>query len=195
MKRLLRAAPGGDSRRCALFRPVQAQVTTVSATCLGGFIVSSTCTGAPAANASIYWQPIVAARAGTTGGQILSTPVKATVTSGAFSMSLADALAADSNTCYAVTAIDNVSGMTLLGNGLSAAGNVIQGGPYGCIQPTGSTWSFDTFVPSSSPPAVFMFGSTSMLSDWTDSGVATISTVRCGLRASSANGRPLRCRA
>lgn len=121
--------------------PGAAQNTTVSAS------------HAPGASATIYLQPVVgcnggigAARIGSSSGQIQGIPFSATVTSGAFSLSIPDALATSPNIAYAVTIIDNASGQVLLGAGLN--GSYVQtGGPYGCVQPTGSTWSFDTYIP------------------------------------------------
>ena len=72
-----------------------------------------------------------------------------------------DALATNPTICYAVTVIDNVSGSTLLGAGLSPdQTHVNAGGPYGCVQPTGSTWSFDSYTPSAIPAAVVVTGPT-----------------------------------
>ena len=56
---------------------------------------------------------------------------------GAFSIVLADtALTTPVNVGYSVTCFDNNSGHELIGPG------------YGCIQPSGPTWNFDTFVPN-----------------------------------------------
>lgn len=134
-----------------------AQMTTVTTTCLGGAIVSGSCTGPNVvANATIYWQSIVQARAGTAGGQIVSgQPSQAQVTGGVSSIVIADALLSSPNICYAVTAVDNATGNVLLGTGLNANGQVNKGGVYGCVQPTGTTWSFDTYVPPASPPVIY----------------------------------------
>ena len=141
---------------CALLAaPAVAQLTTVSASSTGG-------SGSPIANGTIYWQPVTAARVGTTGGQLLGVPVTATVTSGAFSISVADTSLSDPvNTCYAVTVLDNLTGKVLLGAGLATDGiHVTPGGPYGCVQPSGSTWSFDSFIPASAPTALVITGPT-----------------------------------
>ena len=150
MKRICRLLLAAGATVC-LALPAMAQTTTVSATCVGGVIVSGSCTGTPVASGTIYWQPVEAGRAGTNGGQVLNAPLKATVTAGAFSLAMADALQSSPNIMYAVTVIDNATGNVLLGAGLSPSSPayVNQGGAYGCVQPTGTTWSFDTYVPYS----------------------------------------------
>jgi len=88
------------------------------------------------------------ARIGTSSGQLRGDPIAATVTAGVFSWRFPMPLLSDPNTCYAVTVIDNSTGNTLLGAGLAQdAIHVNTGGAYGCVQPTGSTWSFDAYVP------------------------------------------------
>ncbi len=129
--------------------PAVAQFTAVSASQLGG-------TGNLVANATIYFQPmqspsgpVGSARIDTTGGQMLSLPYLQQVTTGAFSTSIPDALASNPTICYAVTVIDNVTLNVVLGAGMAADGiHVAPGGAYGCVQPTGSTWSFDTYTPT-----------------------------------------------
>src|SRR5882762_6317195 len=67
-------------------------------------------------------------------GQAIALPVSARVTNGAFSIQLADStLTQPLNIAYAVTVIDSVTGRSLLGPGY-------------LIQPSGSTWSFDTYI-------------------------------------------------
>lgn len=89
-------------------------------------------TGTTIANATLYVTPV-----NSTGtpisfqvngrGQASSKTVQTTVTSGAFTIQLADtALTAPANVCYSITAKDNVSGKQLLGPG------------YTCVQPAGS---------------------------------------------------------
>lgn len=131
---------------------VHAQYTAVTTANLGG-------SGSKTANATIYWQPVSgctsnavigSARAGSSSGQIQGTPYSATVTTGASSVSVPDALLAAPNIGYAVTAVDNTTGTTIIGAGLASDGvHVNLGGPYGCVQPTGSTWNFDAFIPGS----------------------------------------------
>ena len=124
-----------------------AQYTTVTSAHLGGI---------PAASGTVYWQPITgiagapaAARVGTAGGQIVTPPYHAAVASGVSSLAVPDALVATPNICYAVTAIDSY-GNTILGNGIQPDGiHVAPGGAYGCVQPTGSSWDFDTYIPVS----------------------------------------------
>ena len=128
---------------CALFAPAAvAQYTTVSASSTGG-------TGHLVANGTIYWQLLTSARIGTAGGQYLGVPITATVTAGAFSISTLDTSLSDPQyPCYAVTILDNLTGKVLLGAGLANDGiHVNAGGSYGCVQPSGSTWSFDSFIP------------------------------------------------
>lgn len=139
MKGIFRPLVAAIAFVCLGAAPVTAQTTVVSAAHAGGT--------APFANATIYWQAIVPARVGTNLGQITRAPQQATVTAGVFSLTVADALDSSPSTCYAVTVVDNVTGLTLLGAGLTAAGNVQQGGAYGCLQPTGATWNFDDYVP------------------------------------------------
>ncbi|ADW69018.1 SGNH/GDSL hydrolase family protein [Granulicella tundricola] len=98
--------------------------------------------GTPIANATIRFAPVnntgvpISFMAGG-GGQTVATPVTATVTNGAFTIQLADTtLTTPVNVGYAVTVVDNLTGEHLLGSG------------YGCVQPSGATWSFDTYVPN-----------------------------------------------
>ena len=91
------------------------------------------------ANATIYFQPVTSAGVETSfkaggAGAVTSTPVPATVTNGAFTIDLADTtLTQPVNIGYRVTVIDNVTGKSLLGPG------------YGCVQPSGPTWSLDDY--------------------------------------------------
>ncbi len=128
----------------------RAQYTTVSASYLGGSL-------SPAPSAMIYWQPTGVARVGASNGQILGIPLTAPVTNGVFSLSVPDSGSTNPNICYAVTAIDPV-GTVLLGAGLASDRiHVNTGGAYGCLQPIGSTWNFDLYLPTSSavvPPLV-----------------------------------------
>ena len=135
--------------------PAFAQYTTVSASSVGG-------AGHLVANGTIYWQLVTPARIGTAGGQALGVPIAATVTNGAFSISVLDTSLSDpANPCYAVTVIDNLTGRVLLGAGLATNGiNVSQGGAYGCVQPSGSTWSFDSFIPAAPATALVVAGPT-----------------------------------
>jgi Pectate lyase superfamily protein len=120
----------------------RAQYTTVSASYLGGSL-------SPAPSAMIYWQPTGVARVGTSNGQILGVPLTAPVTNGVFSLSVPDSSSTNPNICYAVTAVDPV-GTVLLGAGLASDQiHVNTGGAYSCLQPTGSSWNFDTYLPTS----------------------------------------------
>jgi lysophospholipase L1-like esterase len=98
--------------------------------------------GVLVSNATISFHPVnnsgvpISFKAGG-GGQVMSIPVTAQVTNGVFTIQLADStMTSPVNVGYAVSVIDNVSGKSLLGAG------------YSCVQPSGTTWSFDTFVPN-----------------------------------------------
>jgi len=113
--------------------------TTVSATAL------KDATGALISSATIHFQPVTSKgqatsfRAGN-GGQTSSRAVTTQVVNGAFSIQLADTfLTVPQYIAYSVTVTDDATGATLLGSGYSA------------FQPTGSTFSFDTFTPNLQP--------------------------------------------
>jgi hypothetical protein len=128
----------------ALAVPAHAQYLTVSGTALadsGGNTIS---------NATISFAPVLSNgkpasyRKGASGGQVVVTPVTATVTSGAFSLQVVDtSQTVPLNMCYAVTVTDHVTGNRLLGSG------------YGCVKPssTAATWctsttcNFDAYQP------------------------------------------------
>jgi|GEM_PF-6815994 len=93
-------------------------------------------------NATISFQPVsntgvpIAFMAGG-GGQTIFKAVSAPVTAGVFTIQLADTtLTTPVHIGYAVTVTDNLTGDQLLGPG------------YGCIQPFGAAWNFDTYVPN-----------------------------------------------
>lgn len=131
--------------------PAVSQSTTVTTTYLGGSV-------SPTASGNIYWQPVQAinivlggARVGTTSGQIRGIPYVGSIANGVTSVALPDALLTNPNIGYAVTAIDG-NGNVVLGNGLQADGvHVNLGGAYGLVQPTGTTWNFDTYIPGVIP--------------------------------------------
>jgi len=109
-------------------------------------------TGTVVANATISFYPVnnagvpISFRAGG-GGQVISVPVTAQVTNGAFTILLADsALTLPPNVGYSVSVTDNVSGKNLLGAG------------YSCVQPTGATWNFDTYQPNLAPLVIAQYG-------------------------------------
>lgn len=100
-------------------------------------------TGTLISSATIKFQPVnnagvpISFRAGGTGGQSIAFPVSTVVTNGVFSIQLADTtLTAPLNVCYAVTLISNLTGREIPFPG------------YNCIQPSGSSWSFDTYTPN-----------------------------------------------
>jgi hypothetical protein len=101
-------------------------------------------TGTLVTNSTIRFQPVnsqgvpLSFRAGGAGGQTIAYPVSTTVTAGSFSIVLADTtLTAPANPCYSVSLISNLTGRAIPFPG------------YTCIQPSGSTWSFDAYIPSS----------------------------------------------
>jgi hypothetical protein len=142
MKRTLKLLFAAVAVVCSA-APALAQFTTVSASDTGG-------AGHLIANATVYWQAVTGFRIGSSSGQALGVPYSATVTTGAFSLSVPDTSLSDPTyPCYAVTVIDNLTGNTLIGAGLAGDGiHVNTGGAYGCVQPSGSTWSFDSYVPA-----------------------------------------------
>jgi hypothetical protein len=123
----------------------QADYATVTGTNIqdstGTKVASGTITFSPVTNAGTP----VSFRAGG-GGQVISTPVSATVTNGSFSVQLADTtLTYPSNICYAVTVTNNVTGQQVLGSG------------YGCVQMSSNwcstvsgveTCNFDNYTPA-----------------------------------------------
>jgi hypothetical protein len=145
MTRLLRAAA---ALVCAFGLSAFAQTVTVS----GSNITDST--GTAMASGTITFTP-----SDTSGhwlsykmgghGQTLALPVTATVTNGAFSITLPDTNTTNPiNVCFAVTVTDNVTGDSVLGPG------------YSCVQPGSQTanasWctgsplvcNFDNYVPN-----------------------------------------------
>jgi Concanavalin A-like lectin/glucanases superfamily len=100
-------------------------------------------TGTVIANGTMYFTPVdnrgnpISFLAGGAGGTVSSRPVQANVLAGVFSVVLADTtLTSPVNVGYSVSCIDNNSGNELIGPG------------YSCVQPSGSTWSFDTYTPN-----------------------------------------------
>jgi len=108
--------------------------------------------GALVANATISFYPVnnagwpISFKAGG-GGQVMSMPVTAPVVNGAFTIQLADTtLTTPINVGYSVAVTDNVTGKSLLGAG------------YGCVQPSGTTWNFDTYSPNLASLALTQYG-------------------------------------
>lgn len=148
-----------------------AQTGTVSVT--ASHIVDST--GTPLASGVVYFAPV-----DTSGnpisyhmnglGQALSRPVSATVTNGAFSLTLPNtSLTTPLNVCFSVSVIDNNTGQNVLGGG------------YSCLQPsststswcTGTTCNFDNYVPNLSSIGV------------TYPAIVSLGTVTSGIPSSS----------
>jgi hypothetical protein len=90
-------------------------------------------------------------------GQTVITPVQANIVAGAWSMQIADtALTSPLNVCFAVAAVDNVSGAQLLGPGYSCvqpagSGAAVTGGSAWCTAstvPNGGACNFDAYPPN-----------------------------------------------
>lgn len=132
---------------CLAAVSARAQYTTFTSTHLGGVSGMS---------GTMYLQPVSgcsggigAARIGASNGQLSGLPYQATVTAGASSISIPDALQTSPGIAYAITVIDPTTGNIELGSGLQADNlHVTLGGPYGCVQPTGSSWNFDAYIPN-----------------------------------------------
>lgn len=147
--------------------------TTVSAANLadaaGNKVASATIYFAPCNNKGIA----LSFQVGASGnGQVIDQPVTAQVTAGVFEVQLADtSLTLPINVGFLVTCIDNVSGNQLLGPGY-------------IIQPSGSTWDFDTFQPNVPPLATIQTGPQGPPGTLSLSGGATVAdglTVTGGL--------------
>ncbi len=109
-------------------------------------------TGALLSGATIKFQPVssitgapLCFRAGGLGGATSFEVVSAEVTGGAFSIQLCDtALTFPANIGYAVTVADDLTDGLLLF--------------HACIQPTGTTWSLDSYEPNVAPQATIQVG-------------------------------------
>ena len=109
--------------------------------------------GTVVANATISFAPVdnsgnpISFRSGGTAGQVISRPITAAVSNGVFSVSVADTtLTTPVNVGYRVTVTDNVSGEVILARG------------YECVQPSGLTYSFDTYTPNLAPQVTVQTG-------------------------------------
>lgn len=95
-------------------------------------------------NATAFFQPVssvtgmpISFRAGGNEGAVMMVPVAALVSYGTLSIQLVDTSTTfPVNIGYSVRVIDNITGNSLLGPG------------YGCIQPSGASWSLDTYEPN-----------------------------------------------
>lgn len=111
-------------------------------------------TGTVIAKATIYFLPVspstgrpISFRAGGALGATVAVAVSAVVAAGAFNIQLADTtLTLPVNIGYKVTVLDNVTGDSLLGPG------------YGCVQPSGSTWSLDSYQPNLAAEVAVQYG-------------------------------------
>jgi hypothetical protein len=151
-------------------------------------------TGTLVTNSTIRFQPVnsqgvpVSFRAGGAGGQTIAYPVSTTVTSGSFSIVLADTtLTSPANPCYSVSIISNLTGRI----------DPFPG--YSCIQPSGSTWSFDTYTPSTAALPLQLTGCSIAVGSVTvlatgatptvaNAGSACAATLNFGLPAGSGGG-------
>lgn len=174
LQRLLAAAA-----LCVAAASASAQYTTVSAQHL------QDATGNPVANATISFTPtnnagtVISFRAGGTGGQTIGYPVSTLVTNGVFSITLADTTLTDPiNVCYSATLTSNITGKALPFVG------------YSCIQPSGSTWNFDAYIPNSAPNAVVVAGPTGPVGPAcsTGSGTCAMTVPITGPAASFSSG-------
>jgi hypothetical protein len=124
--------------------PVLAQTAPANYTYVYGNMMEDA-SGAPL-NGTITFTPVsaqgqpISFRLGGGGQAILRAPT-ANVINGGFHINLADVnLASPSDFCYAVTAIDNTTGNTVLG-----------GSDYSCLQPHGPQFDIDEFSTSTTP--------------------------------------------
>jgi hypothetical protein len=142
--------------------PAHAQFTTITATDIQAG------DGSPLAAGSMCWLgtnnagTAIGYRAGTSG-QTITAPVCRDIVSGAVAttykgvakgaLQVADTtLTQPANVCYKVTVTDTSTGKVVLGSYAGAKSG------YDCVQPSGSTWSFDTYTPAGTPGIVQITG-------------------------------------
>jgi hypothetical protein len=125
--------------------------------------------GNPISNATISFAP-VSARGGPLSYQIngvghaMFTPITTSVTSGAFTILLADTVLTNpANICFNVTVTDNATGNQLLGPGYSCyqpagSGAVVTGGQCTAAGVAGGTCNFDLYTPNLAPQALVQTG-------------------------------------
>ena len=93
-------------------------------------------------------------------GQSIDTPVTATVTSGVFTILLADtALTAPVNICFKITVTDNTTGNSLLGPGYTCyqpagSGVMVSSGQCTAAGGAGGSCNFDLYQPNLAPLAL-----------------------------------------
>lgn len=126
-------------------------------------------TGTKITNATITFAPetssglTVSARANG-NGQVISTPVSTQVTTGAFSIRLADVyLTNPQNICYSVSVIDNTTGNSLFPtSGYNCVQPASTGQSYWCSgggpSTSGGNCNFDLYIPLSPPGALVTAG-------------------------------------
>jgi hypothetical protein len=144
--------------------PAHAQFTTITMTNVENgdglpLALGTTCwTGTNNAGTPIAY------RAGTSG-QTVTTPVCRDIINGAVqttyksntigTLKVADTtLTTPANVCFKVTVLDSSTGKVVLGSYAGAKSG------YDCVQPSGSTWSFDTYTPAGTPNVVQVAGPT-----------------------------------
>lgn len=142
--------------------PAQAQFTTITATNIQNG------DGLPLALGTTCWLGVnnsgqaIGYRAGGSG-QVTTTPVCRDIVNGAVqttykgttigTLKVADTtLTTPVNVCYKVTVVDSSSGKVVLGSYAGAKSG------YDCVQPSGTTWSFDTYTPAATPGVVQVAG-------------------------------------
>jgi hypothetical protein len=130
----------------------------------GALISNATITWAPVDN---YGNPLPARING--AGQGIIRPVSATVTSGVFTVTVADTtLTSPVNVCYKVTVTDQTTGNVLLSNGYTCvqpagSGTAVTGTNAWCTAAgggSGGTCNFDSYVPNLAGQAVVQTGPT-----------------------------------
>jgi hypothetical protein len=140
------------------FALAAAGYVTVSATYTGGvdnLVASGTICFAPATSSGQ-----AASFRAAYSGQIMTTPVCATVTNGVFTVDLPDtAISSPANVCYNVTVTDNVTGNSLLGPGYGCVQPQAQAINYWC-NPATKVCNFDQYNPNLQPNVTVQTGPT-----------------------------------
>lgn len=138
-------------------------------------------TGTPLANGIISFQPCLSdgtpssfRYGGSPYGQVSSLPVKTQVVDGAFSITLADtSQTSPTNICYAVKVKDNRTNDVVLNGYL--------------IQPTGATWSFDSYIPDIAPQETQQTGPQGEQGEPGEAATIAVGSVSTGTPGSSAS--------
>jgi hypothetical protein len=159
---------------------LSAQTSTIVATTIVGS------DNTPLATGKITWQPCdlngnpLNVNLGATHGIMLPRPAVCFISAGAITTNTAGNACAvvdtsvtnTANFCYRVTIQDTVSGWTA---------------PImPCVQPSGSTWSLDTYVPPSSPTALVVAGPAGATGPAPSLAMGTVTTLSPGSNATAA---------